>query len=63
MKNCSRTNPYFEVSVDTATRVQIQDGADCISRCTNTLGNGMNRVILPLAMGRIVGLTGFFNLS
>ena len=38
--------------MDTATRVQIQDETDCISYCTNTLGNGMNPIILPPAMGK-----------
>ena len=30
--------------MDTATRVQILDETDCISRSTNTLGKGMNPV-------------------
>ena len=34
------------------TRVQILDGADCISHRTNTLGKSMNPVILPSAMGK-----------
>ena len=38
--------------MDTATRVQILDEADCISHSTNTLGKGMNAVILPPAMGK-----------
>ena len=33
-------------------RVQIKDEADCISHSTNTLGKGLNPIILPLAMGR-----------
>ena len=35
-----------------ATRVQILDENDCISHCTNTLGKGMNPIILPPAMGK-----------
>ena len=44
--------------IDTATRVQILDETDCISHSTNTLGKGMNPIILPPAMGEIVGQTG-----
>ena len=33
-------------------RVQILDETDCISHSTNTLGNGMNPIILPPAMGK-----------
>ena len=32
--------------------VQILDETDCISHSTNTLGKGMNPIILPLAMGK-----------
>ena len=32
-------------------RVQILDETDCISHSTNTLGKGMNPIILPPAMG------------
>ena len=39
----------------TAKRVQILDETDCISNCTNTLGKGMNPIILPPGMGKIVG--------
>ena len=47
----------FAVPVDdtvkiTVTRVQIQDETDCISHSTNTLGKGMNPIILPPAMGK-----------
>ena len=49
--------------MDTATRVQILDETDCISHSTNTLGKGMNPIILPPAMGKIVGQTGFFSLG
>ena len=38
--------------MDTATRVQILDETECISHSTNTLGKGMNPVILPPAMGK-----------
>ena len=36
--------------MDTAMRVQILDETDYISHNTNTLGKGMNPIILPLAM-------------
>ena len=38
--------------MDTASRVQILDETDCISHSTNTLGEGMNPIILPPAMGK-----------
>ena len=38
--------------MDTATRVQILAETDCISHSTNTLGKGMNPIILPPAMGK-----------
>ena len=38
--------------MDTATQVEILDETDCISQSTNTLGKGMNPIILPLAMGK-----------
>ena len=40
------------VGMDMATQVQILDEADCISHSTNTLGKGMNPIILPPAMGK-----------
>ena len=40
------------IVVETATRVQILDETDCISHSTNTLGKGMNPIILPPAMGK-----------
>ena len=49
--------------MDTATRVQILDETDFISHCTNTLRKGMNPIILPPAMGKIVGQTRFFRLG
>ena len=33
-------------------RVQILDETDCISHSTNTLGKGMNSIILPPTMGK-----------
>ena len=38
--------------MDKAARVQILDETDCILHSTNTLGNGMNPIILPPAMGK-----------
>ena len=38
--------------MDTTTRVQILDETDCISHSTNTLGKGMNPIILPPAMSK-----------
>ena len=38
--------------MNTATRVQIQDKIDCILHIPHTPGNGMNPIILPLAMGK-----------
>ena len=38
--------------MDPVTRVQILDETDCISHRTNTLGKGMNPIILPAAMGK-----------
>ena len=43
--------------------VQFLDVTDCISHSTNTLGKGMNPIILPPVMGKIVGQTRFFNLG
>ena len=40
------------MKMDMAIRVQIIDETDCISHNTNTLGKGMNPIILPLAMGK-----------
>ena len=51
------------LEMDTATRVQILDETDCISRCTNTLWKGVNPIILLPAMGKIVGQTRFFSLG
>ena len=49
--------------MEMATLVQILDETDCISHCTNTLGKGMNPIILPPAVGKIGGQTRFFSLS
>ena len=49
--------------MDTVTRVQILDETDYISHSTNTLGKGMNPIILPPAMGKIVEQTMFFSLG
>ena len=49
--------------MDPATRVQILDEMDCISHSTNTLEKGMNPIILPPAMGKIVGQTRFFSID
>ena len=49
--------------MDTATQVQILDETDCISHSTNTLGEGMHQIILPPAMGKIVGQARFFSLG
>ena len=46
-----------------ATQVQILDETDFISHSTNTLGKGVNPIILSPAMGRIVGQTRFFSLG
>ena len=40
------------VGKDTATRAQILNETDCISYSTNTLGKGMNPIILPPAVGK-----------
>ena len=38
--------------MDRVIRVQILDETDCILHRTNTLGKGMNKIILPPAMGK-----------
>ena len=38
--------------MDTVIQVQILEQTDYISHSTNTLGKGMNPIILPPAMGR-----------
>ena len=42
---------------------QILDETDWISHSTNTLGEGMNPIILSPAMGKMVGQTRFFSLG
>ena len=49
---CPWCNGYRRRKMETATRVQILDETDCISHSTNTLGKGMNPIILPPAMGK-----------
>ena len=49
--------------MDTVTRVQTLDETDSISHSTNALGKGMNPIILPPTMGKIVGQTMFFSLG
>ena len=39
--------------MDTETRVQILDETDGISHITNTLGKGMNPIILPPTMAKL----------
>ena len=39
--------------MDKETRVQILNETNCISNITNTLGKGMNPIILPPAMGKL----------
>ena len=46
------SHPVMVMEMDTATRVQILDLTDCISHSTNTLGEGINPIILPPAMGK-----------
>ena len=50
------------VGMDTATRVQILDQANCISHNAYTLRKGMNPIILPPAMGEPVKLRLKINL-
>ena len=44
-------------------RHEFKSWTDCISHCTNTLGKGMNPIILLPAMGKIVRRTRFFSLG
>ena len=46
----TKATQYKEM--DPATRVQIPDETDGISHSTNTLGKGMNPIILPPAKGK-----------
>ena len=47
--------------MNTAIQVQILDETDCTSHSTNTLGKGMNPIILPPWVN--VGQTEFFSLG
>ena len=38
--------------MDTATWIQIQDEADCLSHSTNALGKGLNPIILSSATSK-----------
>ena len=42
---------------------EFKSWTDCISHSTNTLGKGMNPIILLPTMGKIVGQTRFFSLG
>ena len=53
----------FWKKIRDTTIVQILDETGCISHSNNTLGKGMNLIILPPAMGKIVRLTRFFRLG
>ena len=52
LRRCPWCSRYRRREMNTATRVQILDETDCISHSTNTLGEGMNPIILPPAMGK-----------
>ena len=45
-------NGVMVMEMDTAIWVQILDENDCISHSTNTLGKGMNPIILPPVRGK-----------
>ncbi len=49
--------------MDKVTRLQILDETDFISHSTNTFGKSMNPIILPPAMGKIIGQTRLFSLG
>ena len=49
MLSCSEQASYIYLYT---TQVQILDETDCISHSINTLGKGMNPIILPPAMGK-----------
>ena len=51
-KSLYKHSDNINVLMDTATQVQILDQANCISHSTNTLGKGMDPIILPPAMGK-----------
>ena len=45
------------------TRVQVSEETVCDSHGDNTLGKGISPIIIPPAMGKIVGQTVFCNLG
>ena len=47
-----RLNIIHSKEMDTATRVQTLDETDYMSLSTNTLGKGINPIILPPATGK-----------
>ena len=51
-EGCPWCNGYHHRKWTRATRVQNLDETDCISHSPNTLGKGMNPIILPPAMGK-----------
>ena len=51
-RRCPWCNGYRRRGMDTAKRVQNLDEFDCISHSTNTLGKGMNPIILPPAKAK-----------
>ena len=48
--------------MDAANRVQIRDEIVCISQSANTLGEGMNPIILSSAIGKSLVRLGFLTL-
>ncbi len=50
--SCILKLTIIEQVLNTATRVKILDETEFISHSTNTLGKGMNPIILPPAMGK-----------
>ena len=48
----THTHTYIYIYIYIATQIQILDETDCIPHSTNTLGKGMNPIILPPAMGK-----------
>ena len=49
---CPWCNGYRRKEMDTGIRVQILDDTGRISHFTNTLGKGVNPIILPPPMGK-----------
>ena len=50
----TKLNMYIYIYIYIYNVVQILDLTDCISHSTNTLGKGMNPIILPSALVRQV---------